>query len=343
MTLHPPIDALFASPPPDLSDDEAASLARSYYGLQGALTRLTSERDLNFLLVTTDASYVLKLANPAEPALITNFQTMALLHLQTTAPHLAVPRVIPSLTGASETALPQGMLRLLSYLPGMMLHAAPPGPGLRRAIAREAARLALGLGTFRHPAASHVLLWDIKQAASLRPLLGAIADPARQVQAARWVDRFAAEIAPRLPQCRWQVVHGDLNPHNLLVYPANPGRICGILDFGDMVETPLICDLAIAASYQIDPAQPLQSLAEMAGAYHAVLPLAATELDLLPALIITRMITTLAITAARAARYPENAAYILRNLATSLQGLDALTALPAKATRAAILHACAPE
>lgn len=337
------LGALLTSPPPRLSDAEAASLAHRHFGLTGRLTRLTSERDLNFRLATRDATYTLKLANPAEPALTTNFQTEALLHLQQAAPHLPVPRVIPCGDGRHEVPLPQGMLRLLSYLDGTMLHAAPPGPALRRAVAGAAAALALGLQDFTHPAADHVLQWDIRHSLALRPLLAAISDTRLRHQASRFLDHFAAEIAPRLAECRRQVVHNDFNPHNLLVDPATASRICGILDFGDMVRTALICDLAIAASYQIDPVRPLQSLTDMAAAYHAQLPLTALEASLLPDLVIARMITTLAITAARAARYPENAAYILRNLTTTLPGLDALAALPPRAARAAILHACALE
>ncbi len=341
MTVIPSFGAVLSSPPPILTDTEAARLARLHYGLEGSLSRLTSERDLNFRLVTpAQGSFTMKLSNPAEPPLTTNFQTAALLYLQAQAPGLPVPRVIAALDGRFEIAQPEGVLRLLTYLPGLMLHSLPQRPARRQSVATTAAHLARGLQGFTHPAAGHVLEWDIKHALTLRPLLPIVADPDRRAQAARFLDRFAAEVAPRLPECRWQVVHNDLNPHNLLVDPADQNRISGILDFGDMVETPLICDLAIAAAYQIDPAAAVPSLAAMARAYHAVLPLAALEARLLPDLVIARMITTLLITAARAARYPENAHYILRNLATALQGLDALAALPAAAARATILQAC---
>lgn len=49
----------------------------------------------------------------------------------------------------------------------------------------------------------------------------------------------------------------DFNMDNVLVDPALPSRISGVLDFGDMVHTPLICDMAIAIgsviSYTPDP------------------------------------------------------------------------------------------
>lgn len=320
-----PLLGLLNSPPPDLTDAQAQALALQHFGVEGHQRRLTSERDLNIHIATPTQGYVLKLANPAEPPEVTDFQTQALLHLEQT--DLPVPRVIRTLCGKTEAIIPQGTLRLLTYLEGTPLHSTPRSPTQTAAMAQMAARLTVGLQGFVHPAADHVLQWDIKHASALRPLLPAIPDDLRDL-ATNCLNRFDAEIAPQLPRLRWQVVHNDLNPHNVLTDPADPDQIAGVLDFGDMVHTPLICDAAIAASYLIDPAQPLDSLQTFARAYHATLPLTAQEAQLFPDLVATRMLTTLAITASRAARYPENAAYILRNFATSRDGLRALAAIP---------------
>jgi hydroxylysine kinase len=91
-----------------------------------------------------------------------------------------------------------------------------------------------------------------------------------------------------------------------------------------MVETPLVCDAAVAACYQVDPVAPFASLAAFARAYDATLPLTALERRLFPVLTQARMLTSLAIASARAARFPENAPYILRNLDNARDGLLAL-------------------
>ncbi len=311
------------TPPPTLEPDQALALARSHFGVTGTLTELASERDLNFRLTTDSASYVLKLANRAEPPEVTQFQTHALLHLE--ASRLPVPRVIRTVTGECEALTPQGTLRLLTWLEGHPQYLTRRSPEQAAAMGRMAARLSLGLQGYAHPAASHVLQWDIKQAAALRPLLPHIAADLRPL-ATETLDRFDRDLAPHLPRLRAQVVHNDLNPHNVLVDAADPTRITGILDFGDMVQTPLVCDAAVAACYQIDPANPRLSLQSFAAAYHAVLPLTPLEARLLPDLVATRMMTSLAVSSARAALYPDNAAYILRNLPGVAAGLKALAA-----------------
>ncbi len=326
---------VLSSAPPLLTDAEALGLVRQHFGVTGALKRLTSERDLNIRVTPTvqgpGQAYVLKLANPAEPFEVTDFQTKALLHLE--ASNLPLPKVIRTMTGATEVITPQGTLRLLTYLQGTPQHVTPRSPAQARAMAGMAARLTLGLAGFAHPAAGYVLQWDIKQASALRPMLPAVPQD-MQALAGAALDRFDA-LAPELAGLRWQVVHNDLNPHNVLVSPDNPDEIAGVLDFGDMVHTPLICDAAIAASYCVDPARPLESLLNFARAYHAVLPLLPAELRLFPDLMATRMLTTITVASARAQAYPDNAPYILRNVATAREGLTALAALD----RPALLNA----
>ena len=322
---------VLSSAPPLLTDGEAAGLSRQHFGIEGAIKQLTSERDLNIRITTPGQAYVLKLANPAEPFEVTDFQTKALLHLEGSG--LPVPKVIRMGTGATEVITPHGTLRLLTYLEGTPQHLTPRTPAQARAMAAMAARLTRGLAGFAHPAADYVLQWDIKQASALRPMLAAVPEDVLALARAA-LDRFDA-IAPALAGLRWQVVHNDLNPHNVLVSPDNPDEIAGVLDFGDMVRTPLICDAAIAASYCVDPARPLESLLNFARAYHAVLPLNSDEARLFPDLVATRMLTTLTIASARAQAYPDNAPYILRNVATAREGLTALAGI----NRPALLNA----
>ena len=320
---------LLTSPPPAHGLDEALSLARHHFGKTGTARRLTSERDLNLFLDGPEGRIVVKITNAAEPPEATDFQTRALQHIAARAPDLPVPRVIPALDGQVAVPLPGGhLLRLLSWVEGVPMHQAPPSPGLRRSLGTMAARLTRALEGFSHPAAAHVLQWDIKQAAALRPMLPAIGEVGLRGLATRWLERFDADIAPRLRDLPWQVVHADLNPHNVLMAPDDPARVAGVLDFGDMVETPHLCDLAVAASYHCAPEAPIQTLAEVIAGWNTALPLTPDEQALILDLAAIRMVTTITLASWRAARYPDNAAYILRNLPASSAGLWALSEIP---------------
>jgi Ser/Thr protein kinase RdoA (MazF antagonist) len=332
--MSDPAGQLLSLPPPRLSVDVLARLAQDHWGMTGTLHPLTSERDQNHRVETANGSFTLKLANPAEPPALTEFQTLALIHLAKAAPDLPIPQVVPALDGRAIIPTPDGALRVLSWLPGTPLAHLPRTPALAASIGTALGQLDAALVGFQHPAADHHLLWDIRNTPDLAPLTAALPDDLRPDVSA-FIARFKTHVAPALARLPRQVIHGDFNPHNLLADPGDPQRLTGILDFGDMTRSHRNCDLAVAASYLIEPADPLSLLAPLVAAYGKTNPLTAEELALLPDLITARIVTTLVITAWRAARYPENAHYILRNVPVSRAGLAALAGLdPARLAEA---------
>jgi Ser/Thr protein kinase RdoA (MazF antagonist) len=241
-------DSLTTAPPAVPIADAIGLLAREYGIAARSLTPLTSERDTNFKVESDKGLFVLKFANVGERPDVTRLQTAALLHMQTHEPELAVPRMIPALSGAMETEWNGSMVRVLSWLEGMPLHMAPRSATQRGNIARVSAGIGRALSTFQFEGGEQDLQWDIQHALRLKPDVGAVEEGGRALVVAA-LDRFETHVAPLLPSLRCQFVHGDLNPYNLLVNPANPDEVTGILDFGDMVKTPLVTDLAIAAGY----------------------------------------------------------------------------------------------
>jgi hypothetical protein len=342
-----PIDGLRAASA--IPEARAEALAAEYYGLPAAVRRLDSERDQNFRLRTADGrEYVLKIANPAEDRAVTSLQTEALRHIEARDPTLPIPRMVPARNGAVELEITfddgsTRIVRLLSFLAGTPMHQAPPSAALRREVGRCAARLALALRDFDHPGANHKLLWDIQHAAELRPLLNTVPSDQRDL-VARFLDGFATHAIPVLAQLPTQPLHNDLNPHNIVVNPAAPPRVAGIIDFGDMTATARINDLAIAAAYQVtDSDDPLAPACELIAAYHAIAPLEAHERDILFDLIATRMVMTIVISNIRAARYPDNSTYVLRNNRPASARLARIATLTREQAARQIERACQGE
>lgn len=350
MTAQQKIGSLLATAAPTFSVEEARALARDVFGLDAVVSELSGERDRNFhLRVDEAAHYVLKVSNPAEDPQVTDFQTKALLHIASVDPSLPVPRVCTTSDGETEWVLNRPgegarIVRVLTFLQGTPLHRVSSSAALRRSIGQHLARLDLALRDFRHPAADHELMWDLKHASRIRDLLVHSPDAAQRTLAERFLDNFEAHALPALSRLRAQVVHNDLNPHNVLVCDDDPERIAGIIDFGDMVHTPLVNNLAVAAAYQptlLD--HPLAGAADVAAAYHALLPLEAAEIDILFDLIATRMVLTVGITGWRAARYPENRDYILRNNPQAWASLQRFALLSRGEAQAYLHRACQGE
>lgn len=332
MMLAMPAEAeTLTSAPPALTAETAARLARSHFGLACAEVRpLTAERDQNLLLACEDGrAFVMKVANPAEARSITDFQTGALRHLERAAPDLPVPRIRHALDGAGEivAALPDGrrsVVRVLTWLEGQPLVHVPRSRRQRENLARCLAGIGRAFQGFSHPGQDHYLQWDISHLDRLAPLLPAIDDERARAAVTAVLADFTAAALPVLPALRRQVIYNDLNFHNVLVDPADPDRIAGIIDFGDIIAAPLVNDLAVAASYQLAAEAERDHAVEFIAAYHRELPLRDEEIRLLPLLIEARLAMTLLITGYRARLHPENAAYILRNNAPARAALLAL-------------------
>lgn len=350
MSVHaaPGANTLLMTTAPAAGVEDAAAIAREHFGIEATVRPLTSERDRNFHLVGSDGrDHVLKVTNSAEDPAVTDFQTEALLHIERRDAALPVPRVCRTIDGAAELAVPIGgkihTVRVLTYLAGAPLYLTPASAHQREELGGCLARLGLALRDFRHPAASHDLLWDIGNAGRLRDWLPNIGDPGLRALAVSFLDRFEEEVMPVQRRQRRQVVHNDFNPHNVLVDPADPSRVTGVLDFGDMVETALVNDVAIAAAYQVAGASSLGWATDFVAAYHSVSPLLADEVDILYDLIAIRHVTTITITEWRARLYPDNRAYIMRNHPRAAEGLRSFAAIDREAARRAFRRACGME
>lgn len=350
MTAAPDFDdaQVLSEGSPELDEAWVGALAREHWALEGELKPLSGERDRNYRLeaATSGARFVLKVSHPAETALVADFQTQALLRLAHVDPSLPVQRIMPTQSGEPSLLCDPGdglprVVRLFSYLPGLPLPEAPRTPLQRENLARMLARLDLALAGFDHPAGDLPLPWDLQRAHSVRGLLTYIDDPGRRALAQAALDRFERAVLPRLRMLPAQPIHNDFNIYNVLVDPQQPDRIAGILDFGDMVRAPAIDDLAVAAAYQLGTGEdPLAEVLPFVAAYHAVRALQPSEIALLFDLVVARLVMVVAISGWRAARYPENAAYLLRNNPLSWARLAACERIGADAATDAFRRAC---
>ena len=337
-------------PAPALSHEKALDLLRSRYGIVGSLKPLVSERDQNFLVTTDgDQKFVLKIANASEDAAVTEFQIEALLYLADAAPDFPVPRVIRARDGAwmSDISLPSGDrhgIRLLSWLDGIPLQHADGVGSIAAQTGSCLATLASALQDFNHPASDYLLLWDIRNAAHLADLLPHVDDISlRDLCEARLL-HFQEVVRPQLEPMRKQVIYNDMNPSNVLVDPGDVNRLSGVIDFGDMVHSHLVNDVAIAAAFLCkDSDDPFAEVQSFLSAYSRVLTLTEDEISLLPDLILTRHLTTVMITHWRASLYPDNREYIMRNEARARQMLFRVASLPMDETARRFRAAALPE
>jgi len=324
-------EAVLETAPLVVSAEQAAAIAHEFFGITGTAVPLEGERDRNFRIEGPDGRFALKVANPAQGPGLLAMRQQALEYLAGVDPGLAVPRAVRALGGELfvTAAIDGGTapVRMVTYLDGDRLPDGWSTPGLRDGMAALLARLDLGLEGFSHPGGTRVDLWDLTQLPALRPHtvhLGA----GRRRMMEQQIDRFERVVLPVLPTLRRQMIHSDLNPANLLTEPGDPERLIGVVDFGDLVECPLVVDLAVAAAYQCMGQQdPAAVIGGLAAAYHRHIPLTDAEIEVLPTLVAARLVQSHTISAWRAALHPENRDYILIHAEPAWQALQRVAEL----------------
>ena len=331
---------------PDFSADAAAQVVRELYGIEGEFSRLYSERDQNFRVRTADgAEYVLKFANSDEDPGVLDMQHQALAHIEARDPDLPVPRVIHTRDGAMSSTIDDldgkaHIVRLLSFMPGIDLTDITLTPKALRALGATTARLDKALRSFFHPSGNHVLLWDLKRLPDMRHNTDAIEDPGQRRKIEEVIDHFTDEVLPLLGNLRWQIIHNDVNSSNVLVAEDDHECIAGIIDYGDMVHAPLVCDVAIAAGgFNHHTDDPVSAICEVAAGFDGVTPLEAEEVDLIYDLVLAREASIILICTWRIANPTGSKEHLEDAVAKSWPVFDQLLAAGRETTRARLRSA----
>jgi len=298
-----------ANTQPNLTND-AAALCAEAYGLSGRFTELGGHNE-NLLLETPDGvRYVLKLAGKEEPSALIDLEHAMAEALHAADLDLAVPRVVPTRTGAVEARYESTngeMLRgrLLTFVDGTPWNeAGSPSPKRIRNLGRVLAQTHRVLASVDHPAAHRKHEWDLAKASQLRPLIPLVPDEEKRRLVDRAMHVYAACAVPRLADLPYGLIHGDANDENVFV---DGDRITGLIDFGDALHNPLVCDLAISLAYALfHQPDPLTVGAAMVSGYHAERLMNPDELAVLFPLVLGRLSVTVLIAAEHRTHTPEH-------------------------------------
>ncbi len=287
------------SDPPDISRDDVHRLALEQYGLEGRFEPLAGERDANFVFHVDDGrKLILKFSHAAEDPAVLDFQCKALSHIAAGDPGLPVPRIYPALNGDSfQTVVLEHGERLILHAQTCIDGVPIPQDTLNHARLRQtgvlAARLDLAMRGFSHPAACQKLAWDLANAEQLLPCTATIEDAKIRVSIEQVLKDFTISTVPRLRSLREQVIHADLHFGNLLASIDEDVTISGIVDFADMLQTPLVVEVStLLAEVATCFDDPIPAMAVLLAGYESLLPLQASEHAVLQSCIMTRLAIT---------------------------------------------------
>lgn len=277
----------------ELSLESVEQLAAQHYGLQVKAAALSGYDELNFLLTDNDGKkYIFKVATDEHGLSFLDAQLCMLHHLSKTQLAGQFQKFALNSDGIALTKIivagKNYYLRILSFLDGnFWVEQNEHNTSLYSDLGNFLGSMDRCLENFSHPAMHRYYNWDISHATDANEKLKYIGDTEKRRIAAYFLLQFETEVSPVLSSLRHAYVHNDANDYNVLV---KENRIAGLIDFGDMVYTALVNNLAVACTYAMLSAEdPLQAAPRVVRGYHQSYPLQALETDLLYYLIGARL------------------------------------------------------
>ncbi|MEI6613845.1 MAG: aminotransferase class III-fold pyridoxal phosphate-dependent enzyme [Chrysiogenales bacterium] len=336
---------------PKFSEQDAVAIAKNTFAVQAVARSLPSERDQNFLMTTASGERsILKIANAREEWGVLETQNRVMRHLEKRLSFC--PKVIAAKNGEfiSEIALPTGekhFARLVTYLPGRPLATVKRhSVGLMTDLGRCMGEIDKALADFDTPGALRDFHWDLASAPELiAKHLPLIKDPLFKELIEKGNEDFNRCIAPLLPGLRRSIIFNDANNYNILVGGgedlfSKDQQVVGIIDFGDMVYSYTVGDLAVAIAYAVlDKPDPLAVAAQIVAGFHVVFPLEEREIAVLFDLVRLRLCLSACLAVQQQSQRPEDE-YLSISQEAIRQTLPQLFGIQRRFAEAKFRHAC---
>ena len=301
---------------PNFSDKEIRKFARELYGLNVSVRPLDSYIDQN-LHLTNEAGeeFVFKIANLAEKREVLDAQIQALKYLTAHCTTFEFPRVCRTLSGEEIFSVKNDedsshYVRMLTFLKGTLLANLELQTGeMLFGFGRLLGSMDKTLTGFYHPAAHRNLPWDLKNTLHASQNVRHIRNPRQRSLVEYFLLQLEIFVSPVLPHLRCSVIHNDANDRNVLVDDSDSDKkeIVGIIDFGDMVFTHTVCELAIAVTYAMfGKEDPVEAATHIVRGYHEIYPLTESEVEILFYLICARLCISVTMSAYQQKLEPDN-------------------------------------
>jgi len=146
--------------------------------------------------------------------------------------------------------------------------------------------------------------WDLANFLDNAPFLSSITDPTRRSLISYFIAQWKTEVLPHLPFLRKGLIHNDANDYNIL---SKSGRPTALIDFGDMVYSYILNEIAVTSTYlAMDEDQPIELIAGFLKGYHSTSAIKEKEVDLLYYFIAARLCTSVLQSARAQKDQPDN-------------------------------------
>lgn len=294
------------------------------FDLHGDLAVIYSELDAVYKLTNTQGAFTIKCSMPGKDISLIDMEHSACRHLingqikartdSESSLHaqnrFQISSPVLSIHQNEFEILENQIIRVFPWIDLPLQSSVKPLTDISyQSIGVLAANLTKSLADFDHVAAHRFIKWDPSGANWIRKQLYLL-DPDWQSTFIFWLDDMSRLHSKYKSSLRKQICYADLNDYNILIQWHDDELVykaAAIIDFGDMVYTHTINEVAIACVYScLKTPDPLAVAGQIIASYHQLHPLNEAELELLYYHIAARMMISLTVSAINKNEHPEN-------------------------------------
>lgn len=299
---------------PNFSQEQAKAVLLSHYQIDvDTIKELTAELDRNYYVLDKDgAQFILKVAHSSVSDAVLDLQNTTLQHLSHTLD--IFPQLMPTIQKQASVRIAGSdghdyNVRLLKYLPGLpLVDFRPHTPELLYDIGYHLGRLSNAMQAFDHPEKRLDYRWNILNFPDIQSYSADMPDE-KQSLIQYFSDLYQQDVVPYIGQARHSFIYNDANDHNILVQQDGFERafVSGMIDFGDMVYSLTVADLAVALAYiMMHKDQPIDTATHVLRGYFSTNTLTEIEIKMLYPLIASRLCMSVCISWYQQLREPDN-------------------------------------
>lgn len=308
---------------PRFSGREAGVFAGELYGMTFSAEPLPSERDQNFLLQDNESGdkYVLKISNKKEKEEILELQNLAMEKIGAALGPSFCPQIYLTAKGKKIARISNRegdsyFVRLVTYIHGVPLgEVHDHNPVLFQSVGKFIACISESLKGISHPAARRDFYWDLQKGPeTVLRFKKYIDDRDKRSLVDFFMEKYNAQALNVVLDLERSVIHNDGNDYNILVNRPEAkqndpfqGRISGIIDFGDMVYSYTVGDIAVALAYiMLDKQDLMDTVSHVIKGYNEVSQLSEGELKAINHLVYMRLCMSVVLSAFQKKKNPDN-------------------------------------
>ena len=268
--------------------------------------KLQSERDYNLKILTENNEiFVVKISNPLEKYDILSLQDNMLNHLSKSKIKNLIPTALhKQIKKYKDNKNRDCFVRILSFIEGDIFANNQNNEILCKNFAKFLGYLSLSLKNFDHPAAHREFVWNSVNIEWIKNELGLFSDESKKNIIKIVINSYESIVKNKLNKMRYSVIHGDANNFNVISLNDN---IIGLLDYGDTIYAPTVCELTVGLAYSLmNTNNILEKCCYMVDSFQTIFPLNKHEIESISVLVASRLTLTVIMAAKQKKKYPNN-------------------------------------